>query len=561
METHKQSARAGKSTDTSELGDKQDSVMAKYIDRFRHGRPQSREERQQMHSVIGEKQLPFWWMPSSSLPRSSTDTDGSAINSPAVQRRHDTSLSPCRGSLSILSDTYWGELDDTEILHLQEKASRLLLKGECTLSDGSIPVSSEGLECSNFSSPVSVDEPARRSLIPSLIRSTDPVPAVSSCVIPSLVPPTRREDDILFQWRLRRKMEQAREGPQSLQQSSQHGPTFTWQGPVSNHPSASGQTWFESKQHQSEQPPEISQKDSHSHITAPLPETKEVPGPCPPVSGPPPGSSVLYPQTVAHVPAHLHLLCEVLPFPIQSSCATTQQNISGSKDESQTKVVRKKTQVPGDSVNNFMNKTISESGAIERAGLSQHKSSERGNALTRASEKNERKTAPSFRKQKKSTRYTSDREHADGPGSTSRSPSHQRVSAPKVMQQQQEGSRGFPCESSTGDHAPPPSPIHSALGQVVSEVLFSPVDLSPAPDSSVSPTCTSSAPPHSSVPPCDAQNSMEVISQLLQEAEDSDEKEFEDDPLLQVLRKQRRWVKEQISEVDSVLQSDKLLER
>ncbi|XP_032374214.1 proline and serine-rich protein 3 isoform X2 [Etheostoma spectabile] len=574
METHKQSARAGKSTDTSELGVQQDSVMAKYIDRFRHGRPQSREERQQMHSVIGEKQLPFWWMPPSSLPRSSSDTDGPSIYSPAVQHQHDASLSPCRGSLSILSDTYWGELDDTEILHLQEKASRLLLKGECTLSDGSIPVSSEGLECSDFSSPVSVEEPARRRLIHSLIRSTDPVPAVSPCVIPSLVPPTRREDDILFQWRLRRKMEQARERPQSLQQSSHHGPTFSWQGPISSHPSASGQTWFESKQHQSKQPPEISQKASHSHITAPQPETKEVPGPYPPVSGPPPGSSVPYPQTVAHVPAHMHLLCEVLPFPIQSSCASTQQNISGSKDESQTKVVRKKTQVPGDSVNNFMNKSISEhmpspppasSGAIKRAGLSHHKTSERENALTGESEKNERKTAPSFRKQKKSARYTADREHADGPGSTNRSSSHQRVSAHKVMpwaaQQQQEGSQGFPCESSTGDHAPPPSPIHSALGQVVSEVLFPPVDLSSAPDSAVSPTCTSSAPPHSSVPPCDVQNSMEVLSQLLQEAEDSDEKEFEDDPLLQVLRKQRRWVKEQISEVDSVLQSNKLLER
>lgn len=34
---------------------------------------------------------------------------------------------------------------------------------------------------------------------------------------------------------------------------------------------------------------------------------------------------------------------------------------------------------------------------------------------------------------------------------------------------------------------------------------------------------------------------------------DSDEKEFEDDPLLQVLRQQRTWVKEQIREVDSVL--------
>ncbi|XP_039661371.1 proline and serine-rich protein 3 isoform X2 [Perca fluviatilis] len=564
METHKQSARAGQSTDTSELGVQQDSVMAKYIDRFRHGRPQSREERQQMHSAIGEKQLPFWWMSPSSSPRSSTptkttDKDGPAIYSPAGHRRHDGSLYPCRGSLSILSDTYRGELDDTEILHLQEKASRLLLRG------------SEGLECSEFSSPISVDEPARRPVIPSLIRSTDPVQAVSSCVIPSLVPPTRREEDILFQWRLRRKMEQAREWPHSLQQSSRHGPTFSWQAPISSHPSASGPAY---KQHQSTQRPEFSHKASHSHITAPQPETKEDPGPCPPVSGPPPGSSVSYPQTVAHVPAHMHLLCDVLPCPIQSSRANTQQNISESEDESPTKVVRKKTQ---NSVNIFTDEIICElmpspppasSGAIEGAGLSRHKRSERENALTRESEKNARKTAPSFRKQKKSTRYTADREHADGPGSTNRSSSHQRVSGHKVMpwpaQQQQEGSQGIPSESCTGDHVPPPSPIHSALGQVVSEVLFPTVDSSPAqrnPDSSASPTCTSSAPPRSSVPPCNAQNSMEVISQLLQEAEDSDEKEFEDDPLLQVLRKQRRWVKEQISEVDSVLQSNKLLER
>lgn len=57
--------------------------------------------------------------------------------------------------------------------------------------------------------------------------------------------------------------------------------------------------------------------------------------------------------------------------------------------------------------------------------------------------------------------------------------------------------------------------------QVVSEVLFPTVDSSPAqraPVLSGSP-CTASAPPQSSVPSCDAQNSKEVISQLLQEAE------------------------------------------
>lgn len=61
-----------------------------------------------------------------------------------------------------------------------------------------------------------------------------------SSVIPSLVPPARPEEDILFQWRLRRKIEQAREWPQSLQHSSLHGPAFSWQASSLSHPSASG---------------------------------------------------------------------------------------------------------------------------------------------------------------------------------------------------------------------------------------------------------------------------------------------------------------------------------
>lgn len=95
----------------------------------------------------------------------------------------------------LLSDTSQGEFDDREILHLQEKASRLLLRGykncwailkingfscsnfffsnsECSVSDGSVPVSSEGLGCSDFSSPISIDEPVKQPLIPSLFKNT-----------------------------------------------------------------------------------------------------------------------------------------------------------------------------------------------------------------------------------------------------------------------------------------------------------------------------------------------------------------------------------------------------
>lgn len=132
----------------------------RYIDRFRHGLPQSREERRQKASAVGENQLPFWWMSPSSVPPSSTptkttdkgifsliacllflnvgvincyllsdfnvesnlsgtlflwnpflwtdpviqpliDDHGHAIFSPAGQRQHDISLSPCRESLTV----------------------------------------------------------------------------------------------------------------------------------------------------------------------------------------------------------------------------------------------------------------------------------------------------------------------------------------------------------------------------------------------------------------------------------------------------------------------------
>lgn len=60
-----------------------------------------------------------------------------------------------------------------------------------------------------------------------------------SVFTPSLVTPLRPEEDILFQWRLRRKLEQARECPQPLQRLSLHGPTFNWQTPSVYSPSDS----------------------------------------------------------------------------------------------------------------------------------------------------------------------------------------------------------------------------------------------------------------------------------------------------------------------------------
>lgn len=72
---------------------------------------------------------------------------------------------------------------------------------------------------------------------------SDSEPAASSqksVLPPSSVTPQWPAEDILFQWRLRRKMEQAREGPRHVQHPSLHGPTFSWQSQTFNHPAASG---------------------------------------------------------------------------------------------------------------------------------------------------------------------------------------------------------------------------------------------------------------------------------------------------------------------------------
>lgn len=72
---------------------------------------------------------------------------------------------------------------------------------------------------------------------------SDSEPAASSqksFIPPSLVNPQRPEEDILFQWRLRRKMEQAREGPWHMQHTRLHGPTVSWQTPALTHPPATG---------------------------------------------------------------------------------------------------------------------------------------------------------------------------------------------------------------------------------------------------------------------------------------------------------------------------------
>uniref|UniRef100_A0A1A8EQI2 Chromosome 19 open reading frame 55 n=1 Tax=Nothobranchius korthausae TaxID=1143690 RepID=A0A1A8EQI2_9TELE len=422
------------------------------------------------------------------------------------------------GSISVLSDSSQGEFDDTEILRLQEKARTLLLRG--AQSDGSVPVSSDGLGCSDVSSPVTADEPVRRPLMKPFAVSSDSIHAASSqkSTLPVLGPPTRPEEDILFQWRLRRKMEQARDRSWFIPRSNLQDPAFSWQAPTLIQPTASGLPHTR---------PQFPQRDAPPHIPAPQSEITNVPD-----SSPLPIPSVVVstsPPSQPHVPAHMHLLCDILPCPIQSSHAQEKLNIPQRLDEPQTKVIHKEVQVPERSLrgDNGSSSPHLSPGTVEGEARWPRKVSEKSKSSREAE-----------RKQRKASRGSLHHRRSE-------------KAAPLREQHQQEGSREVSREN--GDPEALPSPVHTALGQAVSEVLFPVADSSPAQKIRVSLLHTVPAASHSPPPSGAAQNSLEVISQLLQEAEDSDEHEFEDDPLLKVLRQQRRWVRDQIGEVDLTL--------
>ncbi|XP_072316588.1 proline and serine-rich protein 3 isoform X2 [Eucyclogobius newberryi] len=483
------------------------SVLARYVDRFRHGHPQSREERQQNSE---EEQLPFWWASSPSLPPNLTPK-----KTDERLPRHNRSISPCRGSPSVLSESSQCEPYDSEILQLQERASRLLQKGEFCLEEDSLPVSSDGIGCSDFSSPVSADESVRKPMISSLPKYN--IAKDLPSVMPSSVTPLHREEDILFQWRLRRKMENAREWSQSKQHFNPRG----WQGFNKSQPLHSEQRIMES---QTIYPPDLPQGTTRQSIIGPhfstLDQQTTVTGTTTTMPAVPSGSVVSSPQALSHVPSHMHLLCDILPCPNRPSYPHEDETVSQTLG-SQIGLHQKLQHIP------------SEPYIIGHVEKDEHLAHTKSTKEPKKQTENTEKKVPLFSKEQKKLARVHSR-HRMASKITTSTLQHQHKHTDK---------------KSRPDGAPPPPPIESALGQVVSEVLF------PSMDSTIVQDCSPSSPPCFVSEPQQSNyyESVKVISQFLQEAEDSDEKEFEDDPLLQVLRKQRQWVKKQIDEVDTLL--------
>ncbi|XP_061453479.1 proline and serine-rich protein 3 isoform X1 [Rhineura floridana] len=184
-----------------------ESVIARYIERFRYGQPTNRRERGAPHGHSAE----FWWLGHSFPPECN-------ISKKEASPASDGSQSEVRQCLfsPALDQSPSGEFQDIstldpETVSLQERASRLLLRSTSPLSS-TRHVSSEGLNSTPTSTITNADTDAAGHApsdlgVGVLQGSLGAFPCHTTQR--SLSCSSKPENDILFQWRLRRKMEEA----------------------------------------------------------------------------------------------------------------------------------------------------------------------------------------------------------------------------------------------------------------------------------------------------------------------------------------------------------------
>ncbi|GAB1291885.1 Proline and serine-rich protein 3 [Apodemus speciosus] len=236
------------------LIDNEDSVVAKkkpgltrlpqYINRFRQAQPTSREDRQPAGATPDD----FWWLQpasdlSSPLAAAGEPTGRSAMTGPgppptAMPRTSLASVPLQKVKQSL--NSWNSSLLELETLSLQSRAARLLKRSKASLSSSlspndassSCPISSDGLSpCSVTFNPDSNKSSSAKE--PVLGAAPGPSQAIPAPRPASSRPTLQPEEDILYQWRQRRKLEQSLQGAGDGVWVLPRKPALTTQTPAS----------------------------------------------------------------------------------------------------------------------------------------------------------------------------------------------------------------------------------------------------------------------------------------------------------------------------------------
>ncbi|XP_078680470.1 uncharacterized protein LOC144915712 isoform X2 [Branchiostoma floridae x Branchiostoma belcheri] len=600
----------------------EESTISKYIERFRHGQPLSREEREKRQKAAAERD--FWWLSaattSPSTPTStSTPTDdrtgplrdrGRTRRRESPQRLRDRSQSPSTPKQPLTSTPTSVLLSpiEKETRALQEKAERLIERSSSALSEPA--VSSDGLGHTSTSSvPTSLDEPAYRPAFGPRFYDKENVPEEAPPISAQLQPPSSRHhgDDILYQWRLRRRLEEARKP------SAAAGPWTGASPPVRLSSDGDHTTPLSAFRQrlakstgidivQPEPTQEVVPRPSHN---APVPSQlateqatqTEVPKPSIvpsqeetiPTEGnmrildtPPPRRVAdtvpiaspslrgVSQQPVAEsndIVPHLHLECDIIPCPhpevhdhVPARDRKTQLRSPerGRTRERRRELYREETS----------SETKTESDQDKRTQRQRERGSEESGSLEETSAEDsevyfeqteERRRQKSFRETDREQKGNKEKYKLDRrQESMDRS---KRGGERKFRHRSREARERERAGHKQGRPAPPrhsspkvaQSPVRSAIGQVVSQRLFTTPPGTP--QSSVD--SLPSTPPHPVPVHQDPSRQLPLLPQGIavhaDDLESSDGEEFSDDPLLMALRRQRAQYEEQLRIIDELL--------
>ncbi|KAK7106585.1 microtubule-associated protein futsch-like [Littorina saxatilis] len=179
------------------------SVLQSYIDRFRHGKPMSRDERLTMEA---NQKREFWWLESSASP----PTPNSTSTPKEEQGRSVPLTSHGRGTLTVENLRKRDNLD-TDTADLQNKADRLLYSAKSIGSSEPV-VSTDGLGSTGSDvTGSSFSEPAVRPDYFPREHAFYPRPTGGANLAGRPRDTTPHDGDILYKWRLHRKLEVARD--------------------------------------------------------------------------------------------------------------------------------------------------------------------------------------------------------------------------------------------------------------------------------------------------------------------------------------------------------------